>query len=150
MRLVAIVLAAACARGTPTPEPAGTPSTVAPPSVAPAPVTPPRADAALELTRLVPDTATIADGRVVVVYAIGRGFDLTDNVLEFGPAVFTRVRASATRDTITFTVPLEFQTAGGAPPTRVEPGEYSVTIRVGPARTASRTFRVLEPRGGGR
>ncbi|HKS07009.1 MAG TPA: hypothetical protein VJR92_11900 [Gemmatimonadaceae bacterium] len=129
-----LTLAAACARGTPAPQAAQ--GERVSPGAAPA----------LELLRLIPDTATIADGRIVVVRAIGRGFDATDNVVEFGPVVFTRVRASATRDTINFTVPLELPSSGGAPPAPVYPGEYSVTVRVGNARSAARTFRILEPR----
>ena len=131
---VLTALVAACARGAP------------PPHEPPVLERTPAQAAGPELMRLVPDTATIADGRIVVVRAIGRGFDSTNNVVEFGPAVFTRVRASGTRDTITFTVPLELPSGGGAPPQPVYPGEYSVTIRVGDVRTAARVFRILEPR----
>ena len=134
LAIATVTLVAACARGAAAPQTAQ--GERASTGTAPAP----------ELLRLVPDTATIADGRIVVVHAIGRGFDATDNVVEFGPVVFTRVRASATRDTINFTVPLELPSSGGAPPAPVYPGEYSVTVRVGNARTSARTFRVLEPR----
>jgi hypothetical protein len=131
---VTMLALAACVRGAPAPQ--ATPTGDRGSDAAPAPM----------LLRLVPDTATIADGRIVLVHAIGGGFDASDNVVEFGPVVYTRVRASATRDTIAFTVPLELPSSGGAPPSPVYPGEYSVTVRVGSARSNARTFRILDPR----
>lgn len=106
------------------------------------------APGAVELTRLVPDQGNIANGDIVIVRAIGRGFHATDNVVEFGPVELTRVRSSVGGDTLIFTVPLEVPSSGGAPPRRLDPGDYEVAVRVGALRTQALRFRVTgEPEG---
>lgn len=76
------------------------------------------------------------------VLAIGRGFDASDNIVEFGPVMLTSVAASPSRDTIAFTVPLTEDARGGAPPRAITSGTYYVRVRTSTGATDSLPFRV--------
>ncbi len=96
--------------------------------------------------RMEPESARIGPGSLVQVRITGANFEpgrSGDNVVELGPIRLTQVPANEAGTALQFVVPDRVPDTTEAPPRRLFPGDYPVTITTRKGKSNALKFRVL-------
>lgn len=98
------------------------------------------------LTRLVPESARMVANGIVDVRVTGVHFEPGmpgNNVVELGPIRLTQVPANDSGTQLRFVVPDRVPSSDEAPPRRLFPGDYPLTVTTRAGRSNALSFRVL-------
>ena len=107
---------------------------------------PPPATRAPRIDRIVPDSARVSRGAVAEVVIEGVGFTPGPdghNTIELGPIRLTLVPANAAGTSIRVVVPERVPSATEAPPMRLMPGTYQVTVTTSAGSSNAMPIRIL-------
>lgn len=98
------------------------------------------------LTQLVPESARVERGSAVTLTIMGRDFHTgrnPENSVEVGPIVLNGVVAEEGGRVIRVVIPDRIVSAGEAPPRRLLPGDYLVSVSTSVGKSNALSFRVL-------
>lgn len=119
-------------------------SVVRPPDSARSPA---RTPAALPvLQRITPESARVVANAVLEIRLDGSGFELGPqgaNDVEVGPVRLRQVPANSAGRQLQFVLPDRVPESGEAPPRRLFPGDYPVTVTTRAGKSNALSFRVL-------
>lgn len=99
------------------------------------------------IVSVAPDSVAVLRGPLAEVVIRGQGFEAGDtpgNVVQIGPVVLRGVRGNDTGTEIRIVVPAEYPSGGEAPPLRMQPGRYDVTVRTRAGVSNAMSVKVVE------
>jgi len=106
-----------------------------------------RMQPAPKIVSVTPESVAVLRGPITEVVLQGKGFEAGAsgrNTVEIGPVVLTGIPANADGTEIRFVVPAEYASGGEAPPRRVMPGAYAVTVRTRAGVSNAVVVRIIE------
>ncbi len=100
-----------------------------------------------KIASLAPDSVPVLRGPLAVLAIHGEAFETGDdpgNLVQIGPVTLRRVPANRAGTEIRVIVPSEYPSGGEAPPIRMAPGDYNVTVRTRAGVSNAVKVRVVE------